>query len=95
MKTDQQSRARPKRAYRAVAAVVVVPAILCLTTGGGGGGGEQTNMVTGIDGVFGPAISVPREHAPGPLPKPRNLIDQTWEEARRKSTGCFQCHAGV
>jgi len=46
---------------------------------------------------LGPPISVPGDlpHAnPGPLP-PRNQIDQTPEEAMRKSRGCLECHKGI
>ena len=46
---------------------------------------------------FGPPISVPRdliEFASRPLP-PRNLIDQTPEDAMRKSRGCLECHKGI
>jgi hypothetical protein len=46
---------------------------------------------------FGPPISVPRdlpEANPPALPA-RNLIDQTAEEAMRKSRGCLECHKGI
>src|SRR5437667_1036297 len=46
---------------------------------------------------FGPAISVPRDwvkSAPHRFP-PRNWIDQTSEEAMRKSRGCLECHQGI
>src|SRR5436190_599104 len=46
---------------------------------------------------FGPPISVPREligSAPHRFP-PRNWIDQTPEEAMRKSRGCLECHQGI
>jgi hypothetical protein len=46
---------------------------------------------------FGPPISVPHDLAetnPHKLP-PRNLIDQTHEEAARKSVGCVECHKGI
>jgi hypothetical protein len=50
----------------------------------------------GGDG-FGPPISVPHD-----LPKietrqtvARNLIDQTLDEAMRKSRGCLECHKGI
>src|SRR3989442_1554066 len=46
---------------------------------------------------FGPPISVPRdlhESSSRPLP-PRNWIDQTPEEAMRKSRGCLECHQGI
>jgi hypothetical protein len=47
------------------------------------------------DDGYGPAISLPREHAPAMLPKPRNWIDQTTEEAMTKSKGCLECHKGI
>lgn len=52
-------------------------------------------LLAGDEG-FGPPISVPRDlpQAPHVLP-PRNRIDQTLEEASRKSAGCLQCHTGI
>ena len=41
---------------------------------------------------FGPKIAVPGLPAPNVARPPRNLIDQTVEEAARKSAGCVQCH---
>ncbi len=40
---------------------------------------------------IGPDTSVVYQppHAPRP---PRNVIDQSWEEANRKSAGCVDCH---
>src|ERR1044071_9083773 len=49
------------------------------------------------DAGFGPPISVPRDLAgttPHQLPL-RNRIDQTPEEALRKSRGCLECHQGI
>src|SRR6266566_6691393 len=49
------------------------------------------------DAGFGPPISAPRDlpmAGPGTLPV-RNLIDQTPEEAMRKSRGCLECHKGI
>src|SRR5439155_18490431 len=46
---------------------------------------------------FGPPISVPRDlvrSAPHRFPA-RNWIDQTPEEAMRKSRGCLECHQGI
>src|SRR5437764_12039468 len=46
---------------------------------------------------FGPPISVPRDlpqSTSRQLPKP-NLIDQTHEDAMRKSRGCVECHKGL
>ncbi len=45
---------------------------------------------------FGPPISVPRDlpQTSHVLP-PRNSIDQTHEEAMRKSVGCMECHKGI
>lgn len=40
---------------------------------------------------FGPAVSVPSPKPTVPR-KARNIIDQTWEEAKRKSNGCMECH---
>src|ERR1043166_8929109 len=47
------------------------------------------------DDGYGPATSVPREALPATLPKPRNWIDQTPEEAMTKSKGCLDCHKGI
>ena len=49
------------------------------------------------DTGFGPPISVPRDlvkSAPHRFP-PRDLIDQTPDEAMRKSGGCLECHRGI
>src|SRR5215510_6295860 len=48
-----------------------------------------------FQGFAQPAISVPLD-APvaGPV-KSRHLIDQTEEEAMRKSRGCLECHKGI
>jgi hypothetical protein len=49
------------------------------------------------DTGVGPPISVPRElvqSATHPFP-PRNRIDQTPDEAMRKSRGCLECHQGI
>ncbi len=48
------------------------------------------------DAGFGPPISVPRDlpQTAHRLPA-RNLIDQTREEAARKSAGCLECHKGI
>lgn len=43
----------------------------------------------------GPAISVPNDPPAPSLTKPRNLIDQTWDDAHRKSRGCMECHQGI
>ncbi len=40
---------------------------------------------------FGPKISI-HPKSPGSTRPPRNWIDQTWDEANRKSVGCVQCH---
>ncbi len=40
---------------------------------------------------IGPDVSVPLPRPSGKRP-PRNLIDQTIDEARRKSAGCMDCH---
>src|SRR2546427_10492537 len=44
----------------------------------------------------GPEISVPRDLPRDDMhePPPRNRIDQTQEEAQRKSRSCLECHAG-
>ncbi|MDW8344195.1 MAG: hypothetical protein RMM51_06850 [Verrucomicrobiae bacterium] len=45
---------------------------------------------------YGPRTSVPNWPVEQPvLSKPRNLIDQTREEAFHKSRGCLECHAGI
>jgi hypothetical protein len=51
------------------------------------------------EAIFGPPIAVPRdarsaERAPLPA-KPTNWIDQSREEAHRKSAGCIECHQGT
>src|ERR1039458_6649516 len=48
------------------------------------------------DHGFGPPISVPRDlpSPPRALPPP-NLVDQSPQEAMRKSAGCLQCHTGI
>lgn len=47
-------------------------------------------------GPYGPRTSVPNLPVERPeLSKPRNLIDQTRDEAMRKSRGCLECHAGI
>ncbi len=49
------------------------------------------------DAGFGPPISVPRDltpAAPEKLPA-RNWVDQTRDEALRKSRGCLECHKGI
>src|SRR5437867_3286551 len=45
---------------------------------------------------FGPEISVPRDLPRDEIhePPPRNRIDQTQQEAERKSRSCLECHAG-
>ena len=47
-----------------------------------------------VDAVYGPEIAVSRE-TPVTSTKPRNLIDQTREEAHVKSAGCIECHSGI
>ncbi|MFM2294424.1 MAG: hypothetical protein RLZZ350_837, partial [Verrucomicrobiota bacterium] len=49
------------------------------------------------DAGFGPQISVPRDvepAAPEKLPA-RNWVDQTRDEALKKSVGCLECHKGI
>jgi hypothetical protein len=41
---------------------------------------------------FGPDTSLPGPPAPTRSGVKRNWIDQTWDEARRKSAGCIECH---
>jgi hypothetical protein len=53
-------------------------------------------VASGQEG-FGPDISVPHDFPnskDGTLPA-RNWIDQTWDEAMRKSRGCLECHKGI
>src|SRR5271165_1986824 len=51
------------------------------------------------DILFGPPIAVPRDarssEAAPPSPKPANWIDQSPQEAGRKSAGCLECHRGI
>src|SRR5271169_4397445 len=51
------------------------------------------------DSLFGPPIAVARDarSADEALPsrRPANWIDQSPEEARRKSAGCLECHRGI
>ena len=45
---------------------------------------------------FGPKISIPREHLATTATteiKPRNLVDQSRDDAMRKSRGCLECHS--
>ncbi len=62
--------------------------------------GESRGAETVLADIFsGPPIAVPRDarstdSAP-PAPKPSNWIDQTREEAHRKSAGCIECHQGT
>src|ERR1041385_2280373 len=42
-----------------------------------------------------PAISVPLDGPRTAPTRPRNLIDQTPEDAMRKSRGCLECHKGI
>ncbi len=44
-----------------------------------------------IGAGVGPKISIHPKPPSGTRP-PRNWIDQTWDEANRKSVGCIQCH---
>ena len=44
-----------------------------------------------IGAGVGPKISIHPKPPSGTRP-PRNWIDQTWDEANRKSAGCVQCH---
>ncbi|MDB6025778.1 MAG: hypothetical protein JWM68_2001 [Verrucomicrobiales bacterium] len=50
----------------------------------------------GKDAGFGPSISVPHEAAKPASEKIKShsLIDQTPQEAMKKSLGCLECHAG-
>ncbi len=45
----------------------------------------------------GPRISVPTDLPPaaGHTPKPTTWIDQSWEDAHRKSVGCRECHTST
>lgn len=72
---------RTPRHWRAV--LVVLSAILA-------------SVALGDEAGFGPPISVPRDlpQVPHQLPA-RNWIDQTREEAMRKSQGCIECHKGI
>ena len=48
-----------------------------------------------VDPVFGPPIAVSRATPAVTTVKPRNLVDQTREDAHVKSAGCIECHAGI
>jgi len=57
---------------------------------GPGGAGSETAA------VMGPATSEPPATAPAAVPpKSPNLIDQSRDEAHRKSAGCVECHSGI
>jgi hypothetical protein len=44
---------------------------------------------------YGPPISVPRELPKSAAAFKRSLVDQTHEDAMRKSAGCLECHKGI
>jgi hypothetical protein len=50
-------------------------------------------------GVFGPPIAVPRDgrssDSPLPAAKAASWVDQSAEDAHRKSAGCIECHKGI
>jgi len=52
-----------------------------------------------VDPIFGPSIAVPRDATAAPVAAaalpPTNRINQTREEAHRKSAGCIECHSGI
>ncbi len=50
---------------------------------------------SGQDDGFGPPIAVSRDQPPPTMPKTRNWIDQTHEEAMTKSRGCLECHKSI
>jgi hypothetical protein len=52
-------------------------------------------LLPSIDSLQGPPISVPRTPPPPVAPKPANSIDQSRDEAHRKSAGCIDCHGGI
>lgn len=59
---------------------------------------EETAPVSPVDSAMGPRIAVAR--TPGNMVdptagKPRNLINQTREEAHAKSVGCIECHQNI
>ena len=49
--------------------------------------------------VFGPPISVPRDAVSTPAgpraPTPPSWVDQSVQDAHRKSAGCIECHGGI
>jgi hypothetical protein len=59
--------------------------------------GKSRSEIAGAP--FGPPIAVPRDarssEAPPAPPKPTNWIDQSPQEAHRKSAGCIECHQGT
>ena len=55
-------------------------------------GNSASEKLTGPG--FGPKISIHPKSPSGTRP-PRNWIDQTWDEANRKSAGCVQCHTST
>src|SRR5687767_9196345 len=44
---------------------------------------------------YGPPISVPHELPKAAVQFKRSLVDQTWDDARSKSSGCLECHKGI
>ncbi len=54
-----------------------------------------TAALAANDTGYGPPISVPREFPRSAADFKRSLVDQTWEDARRKSAGCLECHKGI
>jgi hypothetical protein len=52
-----------------------------------------------VPGLFGPPIAVPRgarsSDSPAAESKAPNWVDQSVQDARRKSAGCIECHGGI
>ena len=52
-----------------------------------------------VPGLFGPPIAVPRgarsSDSPAAQSKAPNWVDQSVQDAHRKSAGCIECHGGI
>ncbi len=62
------------------------------------GAGQHPGMESTSEKLLGAGLGPPVSARPEKVSvsrPPRNLIDQTWEEANRKSVGCVQCHTST
>src|SRR5262245_44271083 len=73
------------RAKSLLTSLVIVSVLTCCAV----------NATCAAETGFGPPISVRNDPPQPTLSKPRNLIDQTREEAMAKSRGCLECHRSV